>query len=236
MCVRTYDENGKGGSGVTRELARQLRAIPFFSTLDPVVLETLADASIPRTLVAGEIAFFEGEPSQGLLLIESGRLKVVKSSPQGREHVLAILNPWEPANAVAVFTSRPNPATAVALEPVQAWMLPRSAVLAALRSHPDFAERVIENIANHMVRLTEIVADLSLRSVTERLVRLILDESVDGRLVRPRWYTVPELAARLGTVPDVAQRALGRLAAEDLVEVSRREIRIKDEAGLRLLT
>jgi len=181
------------------------------------------------------MAIIEGEPSPGLLLVQSGRLKVLKSSPQGREHVLAVLSPWEPANAVAAFTSRPNPATAIALEPVQAWILPRSAVLAIMRSHPDFAERVIENMANHMVRLTEIVADLSLRSVTERLVRLILDESVDGRLVRPRWYTVPELAARLGTVPDVAQRALGRLAAEDLVEVSRREIRIKDEAGLRRL-
>lgn len=220
---------------MSTELAERLGRIAFFATLDPGVLEDLARASIPRTLAAGEVVFLEGEPSPGLWLVESGRVKIVKSSPQGREHILAIIEPWEPTNAVAVFTSRPNPATGIALEPVQAWVLPRPAVMAILRKHPDFAERVIENMADHMVRLTEIVADLSLRSVIERLARLILEESVGGRLERPRWYTLPELAAQLGTVPDVVQRALGRLAADGLVEVSRREIRIKDPVALRRL-
>jgi len=217
---------------VNAELASRLGQIAFFSGLAPNVLDGLAAASTRRTLTAGEIVFLEGEPSPGLWLVGSGRVKIVKSSPQGREHILAIIEPWEPVNAVAVFTSRPNPATAVALEPVEAWVFPRSAIIAILRIHPEFADRVIENMANHMVRLTEIVADLSLRSVIERLARLILDESVDGRLERPSWYTLPELAAQLGTVPDVVQRALGRLAADDLVEVSRREIRIKNPAAL----
>lgn len=217
---------------MTNELAEQLAKVPFFATLDTTALEELADASVRCTFRAGEMVFLEGEPSPGLLLVESGLVKIVKSSRQGREHILAIIEPWEPANAVAVFTSRPNPATAVALEAVQAWILPRSAVLAILRKRPDFAERIIENMADHMVRLTEVVADLSLRSVIERLARLILDEAVDDRLARPRWHTLPEMAAQLGTVPDVAQRALARLAADGLVEVSRREILIKDRPAL----
>lgn len=213
-------------------LAEQLAQVPFFSDLDPGLVRELARSAVRRTFVTGEIAFLEGEPSPGLLVIESGRIKVVKSSPQGREHVLEVLAPWQPANAVAVFTQRPSPATAIALEPVQAWLLPRDAVTRLLREHPAFAERVIESMAAHLIRLTELVASLSLRSVIERLARLILEEAVDGRVERPRWYTLPELAARLGTVPDVAQRALGRLAADGLVEVSRREILIKDRGAL----
>lgn len=216
-------------------LAEQLALIPFFSLLDTALIQELAEAAGYRTFAAGEVVFMEGEPSPGLLVIESGRIKVVKSSAQGREHILQILAPWEPANAVSVFTDRPNPATAIALEPVQAWLLPRSAVTRLLRKHPAFAERVIENMADHMVRLTEIVADLSLRSVIERLARLLLDEAIEDRVERPRWYTQPELAARLGTVPDVAQRALGRLAADGLLEVSRREIRLKDRPALERL-
>jgi len=217
---------------VKNELAEQLTQVPFFATLDATALEELANASVCCTFRAGEMVFLEGEPSPGLLLVESGLVKIVKSSRQGREHILAIIEPWEPANAVAVFTSRPNPATAVALEAVQAWILPRPAVLAILRRRPDFAEQIIENMADHMVRLTEVVADLSLRSVIERLTRLILDEAVDDRLARSRWHTLPEMAAQLGTVPDVAQRALARLAADGLVEVSRREILIKDRHAL----
>lgn len=217
---------------MSRDLAERLRAIPFFAALASDVLEELARASIHRSFGPGEVIFMEGTPSPGLLLVEAGRVKIVKTSPQGRQHILAIIEPWEPANAVAAFTSHPNPATAIALEPVEASILPRPAVQAVLRQQPDFAVQVIQNMADHMVRLTEIVADLSLRTVIERLARLILDEAVDDRLERPRWYTLPELAAKLGTVPDVAQRALARLAVDDIVTVSRREIVIRDRHAL----
>lgn len=216
-------------------LADQLAHISFFAGLDVGLLQELARAAVRRTFATGEVVFLEGEPSPGLFVLESGRIKVVKSSPHGREHILSILAPWQPANAVAVFTQRPSPATAIALEPVQGWLLPRSAVTRLLREQPAFAERVIENMADHMVRLTDLVADLSLRSVIERLARLILAEAVEGALARPRWLTLPELAARLGTVPDVAQRALGRLTADGVIEVSRREIRIKDRPALERL-
>lgn len=217
---------------MSSELTEQLRRLPFFSALAPAVLEELAGRAVRQAFSPGDVLFTEGEPSRGLLLVESGRVKVVKLSPQGREQTLAILDPWEPANAVAAFTDHTNPATAIALEAVTASVLPRAAVREVLRAHPEFAEEVIRNMADHMVRLTEMVADLSLRSVAGRLARLILDGSVDGRLERPRWYTLPELAAQLGTVPDVVQRALARLVADRLVEVSRREIRVLDAAGL----
>ena len=214
------------------DLAEQLALVPLFAGLDLPLVQSLARSAVHRELAAGEVVFLEGEPAPGLLLIESGRIKVVKASPQGREHILSILGPWQPANAVAVFTRRPSPATAIALERAHVWLLPRSAIARLLSEDPSFAERVIENMADHLIRLTELVADLSLHSVLERLARLLLDEAIDGRLERPRWLTLPELGARIGTVPDVAQRALGRLATEGLVEVTRREIRLKDRTAL----
>lgn len=214
------------------ELAEHLTLVPLFAGLDLPLVQSLARSAVHREFAAGEVVFLEDEPAPGLLLIESGRVKVVKASPQGREHILSILEPWQPANAVAVFTRRPSPATAIALEPAHVWLLPRSAIAQLLRDDPGFAERVIENMADHLIRLTDLVADLSLRSVLERLARLLLDEAIDGRLERPRWLTLPELGARIGTVPDVAQRALGRLASEGLVEVTRREIRLRDRAAL----
>jgi len=219
-------------SGTVSDLAEHLALVPLFAGLDVPLVETLARSAVYRELEAGEMVFLEGEPAPGLLLVESGRIKVVKASPQGREHILNILEPWQPANAVAVFTQRPSPATAIALEPAHVWLLPRSAVARLLIEAPSFAERVIENMADHLIRLTEHVAELSLHSVLERLARLLLDEAIDGRLERPRWLTLPELGARIGTVPDVAQRALARLAAEGLVQVTRREIRLTDRAAL----
>jgi len=216
-------------------LVERLAAIPFFTRLDPGTLGRLAGGAQWRHVAPAEVIFLEGEPAPGLFILDSGYVKIVKASVQGREQSLEFIAPGQPFNTVAVFTAHPSPATAIALEPSSVWLIPRATVTALLRESPDFAQQVIESMADRMVFLVGLVADLSLRSVTGRLARLLLDQAADGVVHRPRWYTVPELASRLGTVPDVAQRALGRLASDGLVEVSRREIRIHDRAALEAL-
>src|SRR5690606_10002991 len=104
-----------------------------------------------------------------------------------------------------------------------------------LRERPEFAQRVLENMAERMLHLVSLVADLSLRTVSGRLADLILSQAQDGVLNRPKWFTIAELAARLGTVPDVVQRAIGKFQSDGLLDVSRREIRVLDEAGLQQL-
>lgn len=216
-------------------LAARLAAIPFFARLAPAELDALAAETRWQEYAAGETIFFEGEPAPGLFILDSGYVKVLKASAQGREQSLEFIAPGQPFNTIAVFTPHVSPATAVALEASAAWMLPRVPIRRLLRESPDFAEQVIESMADRMVFLVGLVADLSLRSVMERLARLLIDQATDGVVQRPRWYTVPELASRLGTVPDVAQRALGKLAADGMVDVSRREIRITDPRALEAL-
>ena len=216
-----------------QDLRARLAAIPFFASLETSIIEELARAAERREYAAGDVLFVEGEPSPGLFILESGYVKAVKSSAEGREHVLEFIGPSQPFNTVAVFTPRPSPATAVALEPASVWMVPRETVARLVRENPAFAEQIIERMAERLVFVVGLVSDLSLRSVTARLASLLLQQAEGDVVHRPRWFTVPELAGRLGTVPDVAQRSLGRLATDGIVEVTRREIRIRDRARLR---
>jgi CRP/FNR family transcriptional regulator len=217
------------------ELQSRLAAIPLFEGLDEQTLVLLAADSQRLEFAPGEVVFMEGEPAVGLYVVESGWVRAVKMSAQGREQVLQFVGPGEPFNTVAIFTSRPNPATAIALEPSAVWVVPRAVVERVLSQRPEFAARVLENMAERMIYLVGLVADLSLRTVTGRLANLLLERAEGGRLERPRWFTQAELAARLGTVPDVIQRAMGRFQSEGLIDVTRREIRIVDEARLRAL-
>lgn len=211
---------------------RRLRAIPFFSGLDDEVIRELARGAIWREYAAGEVVFLEGEPSSGLYHLQSGWLKIIKMSPDGREQVLQLLEPGETFQAIGIFASRSNPATAIALEPAIVWMLRREMVMALLEKHPQLAQHVIEKMAARVLELVDLVEDLSLRTVTGRLARLLVEDARDGTLHRPRWYTQAEIAARLGTVPDVLQRALSGLAAGGLIEVERSAIRIRDRQAL----
>jgi CRP/FNR family transcriptional regulator len=217
------------------ELVQRLRANPFFKSLDEAALRELAGHAAWHTYAAGEVVFLEGDPSAGLYYLQSGWLKIVKSSPDGREQVLQFLGPEEIFSAIALFTHRPNPATAIALEPSEIWLLRRDEMARVVRERPELAQQVIEDMAERMIWLIGLVEDLSLRSVTGRLARMVLDGATDDVLYRPRWYTQAELAGRLGTVPDVVQRALGSLDAAGLIQVERQLIRIQDRAALEKL-
>lgn len=214
------------------EIVRDLRAIPLFAGLEDASLRELARAARWREFTAGDVVVLEGDAQPALYYLQYGWLKVIKVSPAGREQILRFLEPGETFNEVGVFAGQPNPATAVALEPAGTWLIQRTALLRLLRERPEFAEDVITRLAERMLFLVSLVTDLSLRPVTGRLARLLLEDGSGDILERPRWYTQAELAARLGTVPDVVQRALRNLEAEGLIAVDRQQIRILDRAAL----
>jgi CRP/FNR family transcriptional regulator len=220
-------------------LHQQLVSIPFFGGLEERVIQELAQGAVWREYAAGEVVMLEGDAPRGLYYLHSGWLKITKLSAEGREQVLQFLEPGETFNAVGVFANRPNPATAIALEPVGLWILQRDAVMALLASRPELAQQVIQKMANRVLELVELVEDLSLRTVMGRLARLLVEDAEPGPsgdvLRRPRWYTQAEIASRLGTVPDVVQRALTSLAASGLIEVRRDRIHILDREALQAL-
>jgi CRP/FNR family transcriptional regulator len=210
----------------------KLRSIPFFDSLGEERLNRLASQARRHSYQTGETVFLEGEASQGLYWVQSGWLKAVKYSSTGREQILHLMEPGQTFNEVGAFTSLDNPASVVVLEPAQVWLIPREAIRQLIKEDPVFAQNIINILAQRLRHSVALVEDLSLRPVTGRLARLILDEAEEDILFRPRWYTQNELAARLGSVTDVVQRALRRLEADGLIGVERHQIRLLDRDAL----
>jgi CRP/FNR family transcriptional regulator len=213
-------------------LAEQLHRVPVFQHLDEEILQQLARTAIWRRFSAGAILFLEGEIAEGFYYIYTGWLKEVKSSPEGREQILQVLGAGEIVNYMAIFVDRPNPATVIALEPTEIWVLQRKAFYSALAIHPDLALRVAGALADQVAHLTQLVSDLSLQSVETRLAQRLLDQAESDVVYRQRWATQAEIAAQLGTVPDVLSRALRKLGDEKLIRVERNQIYILDRPGL----
>jgi CRP/FNR family transcriptional regulator len=211
---------------------RALAAVSCFAALDQGALERMARASVRRRYGAGQVVLLEGEPSRGLYVVEQGWLKMVKLNAAGREQTVRTIGPGEHFNEISVFAGTPNLATVVALEPATLWVVARAAVLDLLDGIPGLARTVIEALAHEVVEMIALVEDLSLRSVEGRLARLLTQQAEGSTVPRPRWATQTEIAARLGTVPDVLNRAMRRLSDMGLIKVSRRQIEILDPAGL----
>lgn len=216
-------------------LVNQLRAVPILQGLETANLEQLAQSAIWREYAAGAVIFLEGDSAPALYYIQAGWIKVVKMSPDGREQILYFWGPGDTFGGIGVFINRPMPATAIALEPTGLWLLRRDAITQLLTTQPAMAVQVIECMANRMHELMALVADLSLHTVTERFARLLLEEAEDDTLSRRRWATQAELAARLGTVPDVLSRTLRSLVDGGLITLDRHAIHILQRQALERL-
>lgn len=220
------------GNSSLQDTIAVLAAVPILAGLDQATLQGLASRTVRREFGRGHVVFCEGEPCPGLLVVQEGWLKAVRLSPSGREQIVCVVGPGEVCDEIAVFAGVPNPATAIALEPATVLVIETAAMLDLLERFPTVARAVASDLARRALHMLTIAADLSLRTVGARLARLLLERAPEGELHRYGWATQDEIAARLGTVPDVLQRELKRLAGEGLIRVTRRQIQILDRPGL----
>ena len=213
-------------------LLKRLQTFEFLRGLDIESLKQLAKDSVWKIYPPNAVVFWEGDVESNLYYLQYGSLKVLKSSPDGREQVLRFLDAGEIFNEVGVLAKRANPATAIALEESGIWLIPRKGLEEIILAHPKTAFQIIENMADKIIELVTLAADLSLKTVEARFAKLLLEQAEEDVIERRRWTNQTELAARLGTVPDVLSRVIRELTKAGLIEVDKQRIRILDRIRL----
>jgi CRP/FNR family transcriptional regulator len=213
-------------------LLKRLQTFEFLRGLDIGSLERLAESSSWKIYPPNAVVFWEGDIESNLYYLQYGSLKVLKASPDGREQVLRFLDAGEIFNEIGVLAKRANPATAIALEESGVWLIPRRGLEEIILAHPHTAYQIIENMADKIIELVSLAADLSLKTVEARFAKLLLEQAEGDVIERRRWNNQTELAARLGTVPDVLSRVIRELTKAGMIEVDKQRIRILDRAKL----
>ena len=216
-----------------------LKRTPLFAGLTETELRALAARVTRRRFQRGELLFGEGDPCTGLFLVASGRIRIFKLSPAGREHVLAIEGPGGSFAELPVFDGGDYPASASAMEDAEVLFVSRRDFQNFCREHPDVALKVIAVVGSRLRRLVGIIEELSFTTVRQRLIAALVrlaestgtasKEGVRIELAKSHQ----DLAAELGTVRELVSRNLSRLSAEGLLEVDGRRIIVKDLAGLK---
>lgn len=213
-------------------LLKRLQSFDFLRGLDNPTLARLADSAAWKVFAPNAVVFWEGDTESNLYFLQYGSLKVLKSSPDGREQVLRFISAGDIFNEIGVLAKKRNPVTAIALEESGIWLIPRGALEATLLAHPRVAIQIIENMAEKIISLVTLAADLSLKTVEARFAKLLLDSAEGDVIERRRWTNQTELASRLGTVPDVLSRVIRELTKAGLIEMDKQSIRILDRAAL----
>ncbi|MHB8829570.1 MAG: Crp/Fnr family transcriptional regulator [Syntrophales bacterium] len=220
------------------EIINQIAAFPLFHGLPAEQLRDLAQIAVPRAIKKGQTIFSEGDEAAGFYVLVSGRAKIFKLSPDGKEQILHITTLGEPFGEVPVFAGEQFPAYAEALEDSRAFFFPRSDFVNLIKKNPALALNMMAVLARRLRIFADMIESLSLREVPGRLAAHFLSLSDQGGGAREFTLDISknQLARLLGTIPETLSRILARMGNEKLIEIrDSRRITILDRATLKEL-
>ena len=220
------------------KLVEQIASIPLFQGLPQEHREDLAMILVDQTLRKAQPVFSEGDEGNGFYVIISGRVKIFKLSPDGKEQILHILGAGEPFGEAAVFAGDRFPAHSETLEETRIFFFPRSAFIDLIKKNPNLALNMLAVLSRRLRKFTALVEDLSLKEVPGRLAAYFLylgepKKGAKGLQELKLDISKNQLASLLGTIPETLSRILAKMTREGLIKArGSRGIQILDRAGL----
>ncbi len=214
-------------------LERVLSKVGFLEAASAEGLRRLAAASELKELSRGEVLFLEGDPADRFFVVVEGWVKVYKGHPSGdRQIVLHLEGPGSPLAEVAIFLDEARyPASAEAATAAQVAAVPRSTFLELLEREPAVARGALRYLARRQRALIQLLTKLTFQDVLERLVGYLV-ERLEAEGQGFELPTNAELAALLGTVPEIVSRKLWQLYREGLIELEGRRVQVTEPAYL----
>lgn len=217
-----------------------LKISELFSQLDDKALDEIASAALTRKAARGEMLFYEGDTAHSFFIVGSGKVKVFKLSPEGKEQILMIAQPGDSVAEAALFAGGAYPASAQSMENSELLAINREKFVALLGRNPDLAVNLIARLSGLLRQMTRLVEGLSLTDVTTRLAHYLNSQRdpATGKqlteIILPEKKTV--LAAQLGTIPETLSRSLAKLVRDGVIAVDGPRITVLNLSALRAYT
>ncbi len=216
-----------------------VRSAPLFAALDEAAAASLRESMVEVSLVRSEELFAEGDQGDRLYVIVEGKIKLGRTSGDGRENLLAILGPGEMFGELSLFDPGPRTATATSVGDSRLIGLGHDDLEPWLLRHPEVAQKLLNALARRLRRTNEALADLVFSDVPGRVAKALLDLSTrfgkpadDGILVAHE-LTQEELAQLVGASRETVNKALADFATRGWLRLEARAVVLMDVERLR---
>jgi CRP/FNR family cyclic AMP-dependent transcriptional regulator len=216
-----------------------LRKAPLFTNLDDEVFSALTSELTEVELSRGASAFHEGDQGDQLYVIMSGKIKLGRTAPDGRENLLAILGPGEVFGEMALFNPAPRTASATAVSVTRLAGLRHDNLRKVIQSTPEVSMQLLRALAQRLTKTNESLADLVFSDVPGRVAKALLDladrfgrPAADGLLVA-HDLTQEELAQLVGASRETVNKALAEFVQRGWIRLENRAVVVLDLQRLR---
>ncbi len=224
--------------GRSFDVPKYLSVLPLFNDLTPLELAHVAGGCTMRRMERGEMVFRVGERCEEFHVVVTGQVKLFVLAASGQEKVVELISPGQSFGEAIMFTDRPYILSAQSLGDTLLLTVSKRAVLEEIARDHRFALRMLAGLSRRLHGLIHDVEAYALHSGLQRVIGYLLRDQVieDNEAGESRTISLPvskaTIASRLSLTPEYFSRVLHELAAEGLIEVDRREIRIVDAPRL----
>jgi CRP-like cAMP-binding protein len=215
-----------------------LRVTPIFSRLAPADRKNIAEVARVQVFARGDVIFEQDSPSDAFYAIASGRVKIFKMMPNGKDVILEVFGPGDPLGAVAAYMDRPFPASAAAIEDTLCVIIPRAAFFRLIETQPSLVRGLLLGLTTRLVELTNRLAELTGGRIEPRFARLFLKLASQmghgerGGTFIPLTLSRQELADLTGTTIETCIRIMSRWNKDDVVRTEKDGFVVLDRAEL----
>ena len=205
----------------------ELAQVPLFSELGDAELTAIANMATTRSLPANSVVVNEGDQTNSLYVITSGKVKIYLSDENGKEVMLGISGPGEYFGEM-VLDGGPRSASVMTLEPSKFSIIQKEDLEKYLHNHPEVALSIIKHLINRIRALTDNVKSLALLDVYGRFRKLLLDLAIEenGKMVIKEKLTQKDMANRVGSSREMISRILRELTVGGYIEINQKKISI----------
>ncbi|MDD5711509.1 MAG: Crp/Fnr family transcriptional regulator [Smithellaceae bacterium] len=218
------------------DLVGRIKDIDLFQGLSHEQMKKLAAQSRYRIYAPGELIVGEEDLVRTFYVVVSGKVKLYKSSAEGKEQTLYLLGPGEPFGLCTAFANDAFPASAMTLDESAILIIPGPAMENIARSEPLLLLNILHVLSRRLKASMSLVESLALKEIPGRLASFILHSlsqergASEGRLTLS--ITQRELAKILGATPEALSRALKKMSSDGLINVEGRIIQVLDRKAL----
>jgi len=215
-----------------------LRQCPLFAGLREDDFRKIRAIGLPRRIEKNEILFGEGQEAKGFYVILSGKVKLYKVSPEGKEQILHVVSPPEAFAEAALFLEGTYPAFGEALADSQLLFFPKRDFVHLIEKNPQLSINIIVSLSHFLKKFTSLIEELSLKEVSSRIAKYLLDLSLkaskEGKSPKEVELDLSktQLASKLGTISETLSRTLAKMKTRKIIDVKRSRILILDREVL----
>ena len=217
---------------MTTDVAGLLRETRLLCSAPTADLQAVATASRVRTFRRGQVVFSADDPGDTLIMVVSGRVKMVVRSADGSELTLTIVQPGGVFGELSVADGGARSADAETLEESELLIVPRAAIQDVCSRVPSVAQAMTASLAAMLRRLTEATSDLVFLDLPRRVAKVLLSQPRgDDGVIRP-GLSQEELAHQAGGTRQSVNAALRGFERRGWITTNGRAVIVKQPAAL----